>query len=149
MRPLYIFDLDGTIALIEHRRHLVEGKSKKWDDFFEACVDDTPNQAVVNTLKRLHSAGAEIWIFSGRSESVRGKTEDWLYNHDIWRLLSRLQMRPEKDYTSDEILKETWLSNMVSTDTERLVAVFDDRDNVVKMWRENGVACFQVAPGGF
>lgn len=24
MKPLYIFDLDGTLALIEHRRHLVE-----------------------------------------------------------------------------------------------------------------------------
>ena len=24
MRPLYIFDLDGTLALIDHRRHLVE-----------------------------------------------------------------------------------------------------------------------------
>jgi phosphoserine phosphatase len=23
-RALYIFDLDGTLALIEHRRHLVE-----------------------------------------------------------------------------------------------------------------------------
>jgi len=24
MRPLYIFDLDGTLALIEHRRHLLD-----------------------------------------------------------------------------------------------------------------------------
>lgn len=27
MRPLYIFDLDGTLALIDHRRHLVEPRS--------------------------------------------------------------------------------------------------------------------------
>lgn len=27
MIPLYIFDLDGTLALIEHRRHLVERKT--------------------------------------------------------------------------------------------------------------------------
>lgn len=31
----------------------------------------------------------------------------------------------------------------------RLVAVFDDRDKVVSMWRARGVACFQVAPGAF
>jgi len=27
--------------------------------------------------------------------------------------------------------------------------VFDDRDRVVKMWRENGIRCFQVAEGNF
>ena len=26
---------------------------------------------------------------------------------------------------------------------------FDDRDRVVAMWREEGVPCFQVAPGDF
>jgi hypothetical protein len=30
-----------------------------------------------------------------------------------------------------------------------LMAVFDDRDKVVAMWRRNGVACFQVAEGNF
>jgi len=27
--------------------------------------------------------------------------------------------------------------------------VFDDRDKVVNMWRENGIPCLQVAPGNF
>jgi len=27
--------------------------------------------------------------------------------------------------------------------------VFDDRNSVVDMWRENGVRCMQVAPGDF
>jgi hypothetical protein len=30
-----------------------------------------------------------------------------------------------------------------------VLCVFDDRDKVVKMWRENGINCFQVAPGDF
>jgi hypothetical protein len=34
-------------------------------------------------------------------------------------------------------------------DRMRLMCVFDDRDKVVKMWRDEGVACFQVAPGEF
>ena len=32
MKPLYIFDLDGTLALIEHRRHFVERPSLKCYD---------------------------------------------------------------------------------------------------------------------
>ena len=34
-------------------------------------------------------------------------------------------------------------------DRARLVAVFEDRKRVVDMWRENGVTCYQVAPGDF
>jgi hypothetical protein len=30
-----------------------------------------------------------------------------------------------------------------------LIAVFDDRDKVVKIWRNNGVRCCQVAEGDF
>jgi hypothetical protein len=30
-----------------------------------------------------------------------------------------------------------------------VVAVFDDRDKVVNMWRENGLTCMQVAYGNF
>lgn len=60
-----------------------------------------------------------------------------------------LTMRVEGDFTPDEKLKEGWLSSLSSHDRRRLVCVFDDRDKVVSMWRSNGVACFQVAPGGF
>jgi hypothetical protein len=42
MKPLYIFDLDGTLALIEHRRKYVERPrgEQDWKAFYTACVDD-------------------------------------------------------------------------------------------------------------
>ena len=39
--------------------------------------------------------------------------------------------------------------DLITTDKERLVAVFEDRDRMVKMWRAAGVPCFQVADGEF
>lgn len=66
MTPLYIFDLDGTLALIEHRRHFVENGSAKWDEFYAACVDDKPNPAVIEVMEQLLLYGNDIWIFSGR-----------------------------------------------------------------------------------
>lgn len=45
MRPLYIFDLDGTLALIEHRLHFIQGPKKDWRGFFGAVGDDSPNEA--------------------------------------------------------------------------------------------------------
>ena len=58
-------------------------------------------------------------------------------------------MRPANDFTPDAQLKESWLHAMHPEDRARLVAVFEDRDRVVAMWRRNGVQCFQAAPGDF
>ena len=34
-------------------------------------------------------------------------------------------------------------------DKDDVFAVFDDRQQVVDMWRSNGLTCFQVADGDF
>lgn len=151
--PLYVFDLDGTLALIEHRRHFVEGKIQRWDKFYAACVDDEPNVAVVTMFNLLMSSGADVLIFSGRGSEVRDLTIAWLVKHtnlDAANAEKRLLMRPVKDYTPDDKLKLDWYNQVLNEDDrKRLVAIFDDRDKVVKMWRSLGLTCFQVAPGAF
>jgi hypothetical protein len=154
MKPLYIFDLDGTLALIEHRRKYVERQrgEQDWKAFYAACVDDHPNDPVIDTMERLREAGAEIWIFSGRSDEVRAQTVTWLADNTTfmsWELLGMLFMRQAGDYTPDYVLKKRWFDNMPAHDKARLVAVFEDRDRMVKMWRTAGVPCFQVAEGEF
>ena len=154
MRPLYIFDLDGTLALIDHRRHMLEWETRdKWRHFYAACDKDQPNEPVIATMERLRHAGAEVWIFSGRSDEVRDKTVAWLAHHTS--LMTHelegptLTMRAAGDYTADDVLKKQWLDAMLVDDRQRLVAAFDDRDRVVAMWRAAGVPCFQVAEGEF
>ena len=152
--PMYIFDLDGTIALIDHRRPILDNKadSKRWDKFFEACDQDVPNLPVIHTLRALHYASADVRIFSGRSEAVRDKTVKWLLKHTTFttgELARKLRMRPEGDYTPDDELKWKWYYELSTEEQLRLIAVFDDRQKVVDMWRTIGVACFQVAPGDF
>ncbi len=153
-RPLYIFDLDGTLALIEHRRHMLDAPDRdKWRRFYAACDKDQPNEPVINTMERLRFSGADVWVFSGRSDEVRDKTVAWLSQHTsfmTWELEGPvLTMRAAGDYTADDVLKRQWLDSMLIDDRRRLVAAFDDRDRVVAMWREAGVPCFQVAPGEF
>lgn len=175
-KPLYIFDLDGTLADLTHRRHFVERPSLKcydcggknwkncvqcgdldagfkpdWDAFHAACVNDTPIEPVITIFKALGKSGADLRIWSGRMETVRLQTLDWLSvkldTHSGWA--ERLKMRPANDYTVDHVLKESWLNNLNAEDRARLVCVFDDRQQVVDMWRRNGVLCCQVAPGDF
>lgn len=154
MTPLYIFDLDGTLALIGHRRHFVEGAKKDWRSFFAACVDDKPNVPVITTMQLLSMRGAEVRVWSGRSDEVRAETVRWLDRHAGFYLSDRpddprLQMRKAGDHQPDEKLKRSWLDALTPHDRARLVCVFDDRDRVVRMWRLAGVACMQVAPGDF
>lgn len=151
MRPLYIFDLDGTLALIEHRRHFVEGDKKNWPAFFKACTNDAPNTPIISIMRDLAPV-ADIWIWSGRSDEVRSETVWWLSQQTHLRYLQvglNLKMRKAGDHQLDETLKSTWLDEMTTEDRSRLVAIFDDRDRVVAMWRSKGVTCLQVAPGNF
>jgi hypothetical protein len=154
VRPLYIFDLDGTLALIEHRKHMLDDKDDRtrWRRFYAACDKDEPNAPVIATMEKLRLAGADIWIFSGRSDEVRDKTVEWLAYHTSFMrhdFDTVLTMRCEGDFTADDILKKQWFDEMLVDDKRRLVATFDDRDRVVAMWRAAGVTCFQVAPGEF
>jgi len=143
-KRIVIFDLDGTLADIEHRRHLVSNGSHKWDEFYEECSNDKPIHAVIRMSQVLRNSFYRIVIFSGRSEIVRGKTEFWLHRNQIE--YDELRMRPDKDYTPDDQLKERWLSEI---NKGEILCVFDDRQKVVDMWRRNGIQCFQVAEGKF
>ena len=153
MKPLYIFDLDGTLALIEHRKHILESDDRqKWRRFYASCDKDSPNHPVIDTMKRL-ALVSDIWIFSGRSDEVRPQTIQWLADKTTfmsWDLAGpMLTMRKAGDYTPDDALKRQWFDDMLVSDKARLVAVFEDRARMVKMWRAAGVPCFQVAEGEF
>lgn len=153
--PIYIFDLDGTLALIEHRLHHIQGPKKDWRAFFAACGDDKPNAPVIRTLHALRRSGAEIWIWSGRSDECRPQTVEWLGRYGcagkgwIFGVPERLRMRKAGDHRDDVEVKREWLSEIEPPEWNRLTAVFDDRSRVVEMWRAAGVPCFQVAPGDF
>jgi phosphoglycolate phosphatase-like HAD superfamily hydrolase len=151
--PLYIFDLDGTLANIDHRLHFIEGPRKYWDSFFAACDKDVPIPAVLKICLSLQMAGNEVWFWTGRSEAAEDKTIAWLDKWGLktrsWRTPDVLMMRAEGDFRPDHIIKQEWLHRSLSADRERLVATFDDRQSVVDMWRRNGIPCMQVAPGDF
>jgi hypothetical protein len=145
--------LDGTLALTEHRQHILADKTNphRWQQFFAACKDDKPNWPVIETMHEL-MRNSKVMIWSGRSDEVRRQTIEWLldYTH-LWPTDMRrvLRMRDKGDHTPDEELKASWLGDMDPMERKMLRAVFDDRDKVVAMWRSRGIPCFQVATGAF
>lgn len=158
--PCYVFDIDGTIADLTHRRHHVENKPKNWQAFHAGCVDDAPIEHVCDLARRLYWHARELaaaqnlmdlpWdiiLMSGRNEAYRMATMEWL--HKVARLpIMNLYMRADGDFRDDTIIKRELLKK-ARDDGYVPIMAFDDRDRVVKMWRESGIPCAQVAPGDF
>jgi len=148
-----IFDLDGTLALIDKRRKISTKDNGKmdWDKFFDPTniILDDPNWPVIKTLRLFKESGFRIVILSGRSKSTKDATREWLDRFNV--PFDVLKMRPtsnEFKFMRDDDLKEGWLNELFS-DKKEIFAVFDDRNKVVEMWRRNGLTCFQVADGDF
>ena len=149
MKKNVIFDLDGTLADCEHRRHFVTGDKKDWDGFFKTCVNDEPIKPIINLLKMYRALGCNIYILSGRSASVMTQTRLWIERH-VGYLGSGMQlaMREEEDLRPDRHVKIDMLIEL-GLEPEDTEIVFDDRQSMVDMWRELGFLCCQVAPGDF
>lgn len=147
-----VFDLDGTIALNDHRSHFLEKTPKDWTGYYKACVDDLPNHAVIASMAAHALAGHKLVIMSGRGQEAKQETTDWLDKHVYPHLPEgtkiKILMRPVGMITSDVTLKSGWLKKGW-VNPQAIICVYEDRDSVVKMWRDLGIACFQVAPGNF
>lgn len=142
-----IIDLDGTLCDVSHRTHFVKTTPPNWPAFFDACRDDTPNGAVVALYDMARDAGHTILYVSGRPETHRAQTVAWLETHGV-DVYAALLMRPEGDYRQDAIVKRELFDQHIAGKYAILFTV-DDRKQVVQMWRDMGLVCFQVAEGDF
>ena|SRR5712671_1452820 len=147
MKRCYLFDIDGTLADIRHRLHHIERTPKDWDAFFADCVDDLPFAHVCELARDLDRAGQTIVFVSGRSDRVRIETRQWICEHVV--LFDRpLYMRSQGDHRPDHVVKGELLEQ-VRADGYWPIMAFDDRNQVVEMWRAKGIPCAQVADGNF
>jgi len=140
-----IFDIDGTIADCNHRRHFITNGNKDWDSFRSHTKFDTPIQHVCDMAKQHIADGDTVMFVSARNNSERDITlqqiTDWIgIDSPI------LFMRPDGDYRPDDEFKKDVLiiiREILDSDPD---IVYDDRNRVVDMWRANGVNCIQVVP---
>ena len=139
-------DIDGTIADLRHRRIHVESKPKNWKLFEDSMHLDSPVQPIVDAVNAMAQSGWIVVMMTGRGAQSREVTLDWLDRHEV--SFHRIYMRAAKDYRKDSIVKYELFQSAVA-DGFAPDVVLDDRDQVVEMWRENGVACIQVAKGDF
>jgi len=148
---IVIFDIDGTLADIEHRRGYVRGprSDQNWGAFNKTMHLDGVNEIVVDTYNALSATGKyHMVIFTGRGDDFKQVTVDWLADNDI--AYDELHMRSDvhEKGVKDSIVKKGMLDRLTEAHPDKTVSgVFDDRLQVVEMWQENGIFVFDVGQG--
>ena len=133
----WVFDIDGTLALMNGKR-----KPFDWD---KVGVDDV--DSVISYILKMHyKTGDTIIILSGRDGVCEPETRQWLSDnlipfHHLW-------MRLIGDQRKDDTVKWELFMNHIEGNFN-VQAIYDDRDSVVANWRRHGIKCLQVAPGAF
>ena len=141
-----VFDIDGTIANVDHRRQFVASKPKNWAAWNAGMANDTVHEDIVEMMDLFADKDYQIILCSGRGDDTRAVTEKWLADNDI--PYNQLFMRRAGDYRKDSIVKVELLQQIRQWHGEPFIW-FDDRQQVVDAIRAEGVRVCQVAPGDF
>lgn len=128
-----IVDLDGTLALLNGR-----DPYKTEDCNFDEV--NFPLRVILHAI--VTSFFYTIIIVTGREEKHRELTAGWLEDNAI--PYSKIYMRPDGDETPGYELKQIILNRTILPEQSVFFALEDD-PRCVKMYRENGIPCFQVA----
>ena len=131
-----LVDVDGTVALMSGRSPYDETR----------VHEDRPNLPVIRAVQALDMFGYELVFMSARTAACREATDVWLRKHvgDF----AELHMRAEGDMRKDAVVKAELFDAHIR-DRWNVVGVFDDRRQVVDMWRSMGLTVFHVADGDF
>ena len=163
-----VFDVDGTLMNIEHRvkyarKYLPDVENKypitklrdinpdyDYDKFESEIVNDTPNVEVFAIAHALYEQGHKIIIASGRKRKQMDTTLKMLDEYYVWgySFWDHHFFRADDDNRKDSIVKEEMYERMLSYGYDPKL-VFDDRQQVVDMWRSKGIRVCQVAEGNF
>ena len=131
---VYIFDIDGTLA---------KNSSRSPYDY-SRVLEDSINYPVYNCYSRIKITSRVI-ICTGRDGSCADDTKEWLKRYGI--RYEEFHIRKAGDSRPDYVVKEEMWRDICQR--YYVVAMFDDRNQVVDHARKLGFTVFQVAEGDF
>ena len=143
---IILCDIDGTIA----------DKGDRSPFAWNKVINDTPRESILKLVASYgNNAVDKVIFFTGRdgNKVCADQTVKWLNNNLPldWELGKKyeLYMRAEDDNRKDSIVKKE-MFDIYIRDKYYVDFVLDDRDQVVKMWRDElGLDCLQVNWGDF
>lgn len=140
----FIVDLDNCIADDSWRIPRINWqKSNPMDRYHDyhslSAFDATGNMDIF-----AEHAQAECIVFTARPTAYAAVTREWLRRNGI--VVKHLLMRNNNDHRHSLDLKRTmlgWLEDAYEVPLNRVVAAYDDRADVVEMYRSKGIPAFR------
>ncbi|MCK5611593.1 hypothetical protein KAR91_57510 [Candidatus Pacearchaeota archaeon] len=138
------FDIDGTLSIVGDRLKYLQETPPDWDAFYGACGDDELNDDIWEIYVSME-IDHDIYFVTGRRESCREATLLWMDFNLIDCDKGHLLMRANGDKRHDTEVKPELVAGIPGG----IDLIFEDRNSMVKKWRELGITCCQVAEGDF
>ena len=142
-----LVDIDGTVADMSELQKYFETDPIDWDNYFKNIHKCKPIKNIIKLVEDLNHIGYMIIFITARGEEIREQTDKWLMKY-LPNIEYDLVMREAKDMREDSVVKLE-LFKELTIKKEDVFLVIDDRDSVVKMWREQGFTCLQPNYGDF
>lgn len=143
-KPIWVFDLDDTLADTSPRAHLhprLVDDGPGWIPYSMACESDLP---IFATIEMLNHSPFEVWIVTGRTELAREFTEKWLEEQDVD--YDDMIMRADGDHRKNVEIKLASLEYFESINRQVVLWV-DDYDAVCEAMELRGVSSMHFRPG--
>lgn len=137
--PIILVDIDGTLADNQHRQRYLNTEKADWSAFFDAMIADKPIMPIVKLVQELWIGGYKVILVTGRPESHRMDTYNWLVKHQIDH--DELLMRQTGDLRADVDVKRELIAHIKLEDVE---FALEDHSRMAAMYRELGITCLVV-----
>ena len=139
-----IIDIDNTLSIANDRFKLGEKENGKldWDIVHspENLIQDKPNLPMIELAKNYKENGFEVIILTGRPESTRKVTKEWLQKYNI--PYDVLYMRSwENNFLKAPIFKRKIYETEIK---ENVFCAYDDDQRIIDVWVDLGITSFKV-----
>lgn len=139
-----IIDIDNTLSIANDRFKLAEKENGKtdWDIVHtpEHMIKDKPNLPMIDLAKTYKENGFEVIILTGRPESTRKVTKEWLEKYNI--PYDKLYMRNwEDNFLKAPAFKRKIYETEIK---ENVFCAYDDDQRIIDVWVELGITAFKV-----
>ncbi len=165
MKPLIIFDIDGTICDPTHRMSHLDNKpisNEAWKCFLDGACNDPCIQQGWRLYQAFRDAQTDSFDFvyqkykeplytigfvTSRNEGMRELTETWLAQN-FFEGYDFLLMRKEGDHRKDYIVKEEiLLEQIIPVYGKPFMVVEDNHDVIRDCWKKNGCYVIDISQG--
>jgi FMN phosphatase YigB (HAD superfamily) len=134
---IVLFDIDNTLADMDHRVHYMQRDEVDWDEFEDQALYDQPIIPSIMCAQAWKSYGKQVWCWTGRTDRIRNMTEIWLKRYGVPYDQLLMRTREQAENKPAEIQKLHWLTQG-PVPSDRVICAYDDDPRVVKVLREQG-----------